>query len=506
MASELSNSDWSDEVRVAGKTFIPPDPKVMEAIGLNYALEAAIADLVDNSIDAGASHVLVRFVRRGARLVSLCVVDNGHGMRDAELEHAMALGKRRDYEASDLGHFGLGLKAASLGQARSLTVISRTKGSSACGRRWLKDKVGADFECDVVEAEFAATALDRSWSPLTIRSGTLVRWDGVTTFPVARDATTTDHYLELTLPLLRNHLGLVFHRLIADEVVGITIDVEDADLGDSGPPQSVEPIDPFGYIRSGRPGYPKSLQAQLADGAVELQCHMWPPRSPLAAFRVPYEAEHQGQGFYFYRNDRLLQAGGWNGVIQPKRRFQLARVVVDVDDQLAHQFVMNPEKTQIRPAESFVHAVEAAGDGNFNLRVYCEDATARLREARKLAGTRQRVLPPGRGFAPAVRNAIGAELDFVARAEPIEIRWRDIDDDTFFRIDREAQVIELNREYRWAVVGESAGSLNDAPLLKAALFLLFQDLFRGERLGAKKKDNMNLWNAILTAAAEAECE
>ena len=132
MASEMSNSDWSDEVRVAGKTFIPPDPKVMEAIGLNYALEAAIADLVDNSIDAGAPHVLVRFVRRGARLVSLCVVDNGHGMRDAELEHAMALGKRRDYEASDLGHFGLGLKAASLGQARSLTVISRSKGSSAC--------------------------------------------------------------------------------------------------------------------------------------------------------------------------------------------------------------------------------------------------------------------------------------------------------------------------------------------------------------------------------------
>ena len=506
MASEQRKNDWPDEVNVAGATVIPPDPKIMEAIGLNYALEAAIADLVDNSIDAGASHVLVRFVRRGARLVSLCVVDNGRGMQDAELKHAMALGKRRDYKASDLGHFGLGLKAASLGQARSLTVISRTKGSSACGRRWLKDSVGADFVCDVVEAGFAATTLDRSWRPLTVQSGTLVRWDEVASFPVARNATTTDHYLELTLPRLRNHLGLVFHRLISDEVVEITIDVEDADLGDSGPPQNVEPIDPFGYVRSGRPGYPKSLMAQLADGTVELRCHMWPPRSPLPEFRIPYEAEDQGQGFYFYRNDRLLQAGGWNGLIQPKRRFQLARVAVDVDDELAHQLLMNPEKTQIRPTESFVHAVEAARDGEFDLRSYCEDATARLREARKRAGTRQRVLPPGRGFAPGVRNAIGTELDFVPRAESIDIRWRDIDDDSFFRIDREAQVIELNREYRWAVVGESAGSLNDAPLLKAALYLLFQDLFRGERLGAKKKDNISLWTEILTAAAEAEWE
>lgn len=504
MVSEQSRGDWSDEVRVAGATAIPPDPKIMEAIGLNYALEAAIADLVDNSIDAGASHVLVRFVRRGARLVSLCVVDNGRGMRDDELDYAMALGKRRDYKTSDLGHFGLGLKAASLGQARSLTVISRTKGSAACGRRWLKDNLGADFMCDVVEDEFAATALDRSWNPLTIQSGTLVRWDEVVDFPVAREATTTDHYLELTLPRMRNHLGLVFHRLIADEVVEITVDVEDADLGATGPPQNVEPIDPFGYARSGRPDYPRSLLAQLAARTIELQCHMWPPRSPLPGFRIPYEAEHQGQGFYFYRNGRLLQAGGWNGVLQPKRRFQLARVAVDVDDELAHQLSMNPEKTQVRPAESFVHAVEAARDGDFDLRSYCDDATARLREARKRAGTRQRVLPPGRGFAPTVRNAIGAELEFVARAEPIHIRWRDIEDGMFFRIDREAQVIELNREYRWAVVGESAGSLNDAPLLKAALFLLLQDLFRGERMGAKKKDNMNLWNEILTAAAEAE--
>lgn len=219
MTSEESSapgtSSWPDDVRVTGSTVVPPDPTIMEAIGLNYGLAAAIADLVDNSIDAGASSVLVRFMRRGPRLVSLCVVDDGRGMDASELDDAMALGKRRDYDPDDLGHFGLGLKAASLGQARSLTVISRAAGAAPSGRRWRKESIGEEFACDVVESRTAEMLLGRSWHPVELRTGTLVRWDGVTDFPAARDAATTDRYIEQTIPQLRNQLGLVFHRLIA---------------------------------------------------------------------------------------------------------------------------------------------------------------------------------------------------------------------------------------------------------------------------------------------------
>ena len=132
--------DWPDDVQVAGSTVVPPDPMILKAIGLNYALEAAVADLVDNSIDADASDVLVRFIKRGPRLKSLCVVDNGRGMDEAELEDAMALGRRRDYGPHDLGHFGLGLKAASLGQARSLTVITLASGSNP----WREEMVAGE--------------------------------------------------------------------------------------------------------------------------------------------------------------------------------------------------------------------------------------------------------------------------------------------------------------------------------------------------------------------------
>ena len=497
--------NWSDEVPIAGSTVVPPDPMIMEAIGLNYALEAAVADLIDNSIDADASDVLVRFIKRGPRLKSLCVVDNGRGMDEVELEGAMALGKRRNYGPHDLGHFGLGLKAASLGQARSLTVVTLASGSNPCGRRWLRESTREDFSCDVVEQNFAAMLLGRPWHSTALRSGTLVRWDEVTDFPRSQDEETTSRYIERAIVRLRNHLGLVFHRLLADGTVSITIDVEEPDIDETGPPQQVTPIDPFGYRTSGRPDYPRFLQVDFDEGTVEFECHVWQPRSQLPAFRIPYSAaDHCGQGFYFYRNDRLLQAGGWNGVIQPESRFQLARISVSIDDRLAAHLSMNPEKTRIDASETFVQAVEAARSEDFDLRSYCEDASMRFRESRKPAGTRRPVIPPGRGFAPAVRQAIDDELEFVAGADPIHIRWQDFDDSSFFEIDRAERVIRLNRRYRGAATGDRGTSLNDAPLLKAGLYLLFNELFEGEYLGARQKDKVKLWNAILTTAARVE--
>ncbi len=511
MASEERSvtrpGDWPDEVRVAGSKIVPPDPGIMEAIGLNYALEAAVADLVDNSIDAGATDVLVRFIRRGPRISSLCVADNGCGMDKTELEHAMTLGRRRDYDPDDLGHFGLGLKAASLGRAQSLTVVTRASGSLPWGMRWLKGS-NDEFACDVVQQDDVEMLLNRAWGPVSPRCGTVIRWDGVTEFPVAREATTTDHYIETIVPRLRNHLGLVFHRLIANGTASVTIDVEDTDAGETPSPQPVTAIDPFGYPKSGRPDYPRALAIQLDSGTVELRCHLWPPRSQRAEFKVPRTGDHQGQGFYFYRNDRLLQPGGWNGVIQPERRLQLARVEVDVDDRLAAHLQMNPEKTHVDASEAFIHAVEAAQSGEFNLRSYCEHASKRLRESRKKAGTRQPVVPPGRGFAPVVREAIGSELDFLPGAERIDIIWVDFnrltDSGPFFRIDWDNRQIWLDKRYRWAVTGDRGTSLNDAPLLKAALYLLLNDLFEGEHLGARQKDNVKLWGTILAAAAKVE--
>ena len=510
MASEgtqpVTSGVWPGEVEVVGSTVIPPDPQILEAIGLNYALEAAVADLVDNSIDAGAANVLIRFVRRGASLISLCVIDNGRGMDETELELAMSLGRRRNYEPSDLGHFGLGLKAASLGQAKSLTVISKSRKSSANGRRWLTESAKDAFACDVVRQAFATELLDRPWGSFPMHTGTLVLWDSVTSFPRTQDANSTKAFIAEIIPQLSNHLGLVFHRLLDEGRVVIEIDVEDVERNETGPPQLVTSIDPFGYVRSGRSDYPKILPIELGSQRVDLHCHIWTPRSQLPGFKVPRLARHQGQGFYFYRNNRLLQAGGWNGIFQPESKHQLARIAINTEQSLLGHFNMNPEKTQVRPSDEFVLAVQAASESGFDMKTYREDAARRLRASRTKPGTRQSVTPPGRGFAPAVRRAIASELEFKAGVQPIDIRWLPLTGNTFFQLDREKRVICLNSQYRWALIGEGGASLNDAPLLKALLFLMLNDLFEGEYLGAKEKDNVKLWNAILAAAVQVEAE
>jgi hypothetical protein len=498
---------WEEAVPVTETRHLPPDPKLMETIGLNHAFETAVADLVDNSVDAGADRVLIRFIRDGDRLIALCVLDDGRGMDDVTIDQAMTVGGRRAYEDRDLGHFGVGLKAASLGQADSLSVLSRAAGCEAVGRRWLIHKATNGFECDVIDDAFATAEIDRQWEFLSVATGTIVRWDGVKSFPSSKRPQVVERYLEDTVLRVRQHLGLVFHRILEKGRLLIGVDVEDISLGETGPPFLVEPIDPFGYLRAGRGGYPKALTAHVADKPIDLRCHIWPGRSQLPGFKLPGTTAEARQGFYFYRHDRLLQAGGWNAVVHPERHLQLARIAVDIDDSMATMFVMNPEKTRVETRGSFAASVEEArGPGDFSLVAYLDDATQTFKDSRKRTRTRPRVIPPGRGLAPKVRKTIAAELDFVPGEDPLDIRWADFTDDSFFHVDRDEHVLWLNKAYRWAVIGERDASLNDAPLVKALLYLLMEELFRGAYLGAKDKDQVELWQAVLTAAARSELE
>lgn len=101
------------EVATVGPKALSADESLAGAVGLHHTITTALADLVDNSLDAGAAHVLIRFVQDGTRIVSMMLIDDGLGMDAATIDAAMTYGRRRDYGAADLGHFGVGMKAAS---------------------------------------------------------------------------------------------------------------------------------------------------------------------------------------------------------------------------------------------------------------------------------------------------------------------------------------------------------------------------------------------------------
>jgi hypothetical protein len=493
---------WQHEIPMSGSVDLPPDPRAMDALGRNHTLETAVADLVDNSIDAQADEVLIRFVQHGPRLVCLYVVDNGRGIPPHEIDTSMTVGGRREYSSADLGRFGVGLKAASFSQASSVTVLSRAAGALPVGRRWNLDAAAAHHRCDVVPEEFARVELDRGWPfPLTA-SGTVIRWDMVRAFPSTDDREHVDEYLERTISHLRGNLGLTFHRILSKGGPRITVDVEDTRDG-LGLPVRVQPLDPFASPHS-PPGWPRTLTSAVGGIQLSLLCHIWPARSNLPQFRLPGGAEHR-QGLYFYRRDRLLQAGGWEGIHAPDKRLQLARVAVDMDGDIAGLFTMNAEKSRVIAGPLFADAVHQAraSDGTSSADfLHAAEATWTTSNQRASA-RRAAVLPPGKGFHPRVTREIRDELPLLP-ARPLNVLWKPLDDDQFFEVDRDSMTLWLNQTYRRALLGGRRGGLNDVPVLKTLLFLLAGNIFDGSHLGVRDKDNIELWQAVLTRAARAE--
>jgi hypothetical protein len=502
--------DWQFEVPTRGSKHLPPDARYVEALSSQgYDFETAVADLVDNSLDAGARDVVIHFLRDGDELVSLVVIDDGRGMDEETLDVAMTVGGRRNYAPEALGMFGTGLKSASLSHAQSVTVVTTTRRTRAVGRRWVMERARSGFQCDIVEPNYAQQLIDR-YAFLTWQ-GTIVRWDGVKNFPRTGGASQTDRYLTRTINKLGLHLGLYLHRFLARDDFNITIAVEDVRTGTEYLNFGVEPLNPFAHPVTGRSGFPRRYWAPIDSlGAkLPLDAHIWTPRSTLDEYKAVGPVLDR-QGFYFYRNNRLVQAGGWNNFRQPEQHLSLARVAVDLPRETGDVFRLSVKKSGVDTSPEFGAALEKAVDsegGPFTAYLAAADAT--YREARMRSGARRKaVIPPGKGLAPEVRQVVEEELPLLPFEPPIALRWQTLDSDAFFAVERdeEDRRIILNKRYRTAILGGRRGGLNDAPLLKSLLYLLLHETFQHEREGPKQRDNMQLWQAILVAAARSEMD
>jgi hypothetical protein len=212
------------------------------------------------------------------------------------------------------------------------------------------------------------------------------------------------------------------------------------------------------------------------------------------------------QGIYVYRNDRVIQAGGWNDLVLTDADLQLARVAIEVDSRMSG-WRMSPQKTRVEWDASVSQTItQAVGEDGTTWARYLDEARAAYKRARAGHSRRRKTIAPGKGFSPLLRRALGDTFEHVPGQAPIEIRWRRFIDDTFIEVDRDTRTIWLNQSYRHLVNGGLQGSLNDAPLLKAAIYLLAENLFQGHFLGAKDKDDLTVLQEILTAGAQAESQ
>ncbi|MFO0599820.1 MAG: ATP-binding protein [Myxococcaceae bacterium] len=502
----MTSEHFHEVLEVVNSRKIPPTPDILEALKQNYKIEQSIADLIDNSIDARATKVLVRFIRSKGRLVSLCIADNGTGMDDESIDHAMQFARRRDYTKQDLGMFGVGLKTASLSQATSLTVLSCTRNGSAVGRRWSEAGIRRhDWSCDVISQASAERELSLDWGPVgRITHGTVVRWDDVTDFKTVR-ANDVDAYVDRASENIRTHVGIRLHRFL-NANTEITIDTLDADTGEAGVPMTIDPIEPF-PAQSAAPGYPKHFTAEVpSHGKLKLIAHIWPKRSSHPGYKLGGKAaEHQG--FYFYRHGRLIQAGGWNGWrAEAEPHFSLARVEVDIPDSFTSYLKVRSSKAGIDAPASFADVLDTAcAADKTTLRQFVDKAEQVYRA--KVEQTEKPMMLPGKGIPRRVRVALekaGVPLNTDDAPEGMTITWGRVKGTDFFEIDRDNDKLTLNDRYRSTLNRGERGGAADVPVIRTLLYFLFESTLGRERGGVAEDARLDALQSALVAAMRLE--
>jgi hypothetical protein len=455
---------------------LPPDEEKSGDIysRLGYRITDAIADLVDNSVDAEASNVHIRFLRSSEGIHSVTIADNGTGMTDSELKEAMRFGSRSNKRGNQLGKYGIGLKSASLSQAERVTVLAR-RGKDYVGRRWTLPNIKKGWQCEILRASDTAKAFNQRYGDVRItKSGTIVIWEELEHLQALPD--NVDQVLERTTKELNTELGIRFHRFIQSNRLAISIDQQllFEDAGDIC--TSVPPLDPFDYPTSPNKDYPARLSFKIGSVPIIAECHIWPPKSNLPGYRLGGGKVALRQGFYFYRNDRIIQAGGWNGLRgdDGEPHLSLARVKIDLPDALDSKFKLDVAKSRLDPAPEFRHALLSAKTrSGTTFDKFIIDAQNAYRKQKVKDRARFPVVP-GSGFTTKSREAIAGILkeDGAERPFKISIRWEKLDHDEVVRPDPADRCLLLNSRFRSQL---AEGGTNDAPVLKMALLFLLQE-------------------------------
>ncbi len=324
---------------------------------VGYDFPAAVADLVDNSVSAGARQVDVEIEFDGADSRVL-ITDDGRGMSANGLNEALRFGTRRDYATGELGRYGLGLKTASLSQARRLTVVSRRAGGVAqTAVRTLDLDLIAEMDDWVVVDPGRSASVQRAREAVRDQGGTVVVWECLDR--VLPEHNPSGGWAKRRIDGLKvrtaEHLSMVFHRYLAGvlgEPLVITVNGE-----------KLTPWDPFATGEAATQELaPRAFEINVGDnsGVVTLRRFVLPSRdsfsSPLAFDRLsgPLKWNRQ-QGIYIYRANRLVQWGGWAGIRGIDEHTKLGRAALDFTTNLDPAFQVNVAKmrvtlpTQLRP-------------------------------------------------------------------------------------------------------------------------------------------------------------
>jgi hypothetical protein len=311
---------------------------------MGYDFETALADVIDNSLAAGANQISIISPPEYPLIIG--VVDNGAGLREDDIVEAFTLAAKAPEEMrsrADLGRFGLGMKTASWSQCRKVTLASSFKGKVSAASLDLdiiKDK--KSWILEVLNQEAIGKLRFRNCLD---GDGTLLIWEKLDRIDQGSEGSSKEHLRHL-LSQAKDHLSLVFHRFLEHEP-GFTKAV----ISINGDP--LVPVDPF-FQKHGAT-LPSAVETIpiLGKGEVRIQAFTLPHHNKISRQEWESIGRSEGhlknQGFYLYRERRLILWGTWFRMMRQQELYKLARVKIDIPNTMDENWQINIMKSSAVP-------------------------------------------------------------------------------------------------------------------------------------------------------------
>lgn len=319
---------------MAKKVLINPSSSILinSIRSIGYSFKSALADIIDNSISANAKNIYIT-VPVESYQEYITILDDGYGMDRDELINAMTYGStRRDgYGKDDLGRFGLGLKSASSSQCRKFSVISK-KNNKINGLKWDLDEVEKNDSWNCLE--LSEKEIDKAYEIENLKkidSGTLVIWEDFDII-MKKSNGKVWNYLTNELDESEHFISLVYHRFLNDKNKPLNIYINN---------RPVIGLDPFLELKPNpKMDTKKTSTIPCRDSYIEVTPYVLPHSEELSdneVERLGGLPSLKNQGFYIYRNRRLIIYGTWfklNSNDLNKELYKYGRIKVDIPNTL----------------------------------------------------------------------------------------------------------------------------------------------------------------------------
>lgn len=331
---------------------IPPAKALINGIrAIGYSFSTSVADIIDNSIAAKAKNINI-FSDPLADNPYFCILDDGYGMNYDELKNAMVFGSdrsKKEGDILDLGRFGLGLKSASLSQSRELIVVSKNQSNIHC----------MSYDLDIIEKnndwnlliydEKEIEQLPRIDELKKIDSGTLVIWR-----KFDKIESTTKNFDETFREIVaesKKHVELVFHRFYNEIKIYFNHD-------------RIERRDPFLTESIPRTQKGRTDSISMDNEIILITPYILPYQNSLTINEKKLlgnpKSIYDDQGFYIYRNKRLIMWGSWLRMSVRNELTKLARIQVDIPSKLDSQWSMDVKKSTAKIPDKIKDLIRAS--------------------------------------------------------------------------------------------------------------------------------------------------